>query len=117
MAADESSIRYDLKDKSHKTVDAAMLAPSGVAIYEECLQLARFLIEKNIAYGDSALSPVRMFSTASPEEQLRVRIDDKLSRLSHWPGKADAPIKEDAVLDLLGYLVLLRIATVDKVEL
>lgn len=38
-------------------------------------------------------------------EQLNVRIDDKLSRLAH--GSAD---DEDAEWDLLGYLVLKRIA-------
>ena len=60
---------------------------------------------KNQAYGNSALDPVRVFSKASVEEQLLVRIDDKLSRLAR--GHAAG---EDVVKDLLGYLVLLRIA-------
>jgi len=64
------------------------------------------LIAKNKAYGNSALEPVRVFSTADPVEQIRVRIDDKLSRL-----KSSAVDNEDTVLDLMGYLVLLRIAT------
>ena len=38
-------------------------------------------------------------------EQIRVRIDDKLSRLAR--GQAAG---EDVVLDLIGYLVLLRVA-------
>ena len=63
------------------------------------------LVEKNRAYGDSALNPVRVFSTADPREQLRVRIDDTLSRLAR--GKAAG---EDTVKDLLGYLVLLLIS-------
>ena len=63
------------------------------------------LIEKNIAYGDSALNPLRVLSKASAEEQLRVRIDDKLSRLARG---SDAG--EDTIKDLIGYLVLLRIA-------
>jgi len=75
-------------------------------IMDECVALASMLIEKNAAYGDSALNPVRVFSRADPVEQLRVRIDDKLSRLMR--GSAAG---EDVVLDLLGYLVLLRIAT------
>ena len=57
------------------------------------------------AYGDSAFDPVRIFSQADPVEQIRVRIDDKLSRLGR--GKAAG---EDVEQDLLGYLVLLRIA-------
>ena len=63
------------------------------------------LIAKNKAYGNSALDPVRIFSTAPTAEQIRVRIDDKLSRLAR--GHAAG---EDVTKDLLGYLVLLRIA-------
>lgn len=63
------------------------------------------LMVKNAAYGDSALSPVRVFSRADRVEQLRVRLDDKLSRLAR--GSAAG---EDTVLDILGYLVLLRVA-------
>lgn len=64
------------------------------------------LIAKNIAYGDSALDPVRIFSKTNPIEQILVRIDDKLSRFSRgtdYPGDND-------VDDLIGYLVLLKIA-------
>ena len=64
------------------------------------------LIEKNAAYGNSALDPVRVFSKASPEEQLLVRIDDKISRIQRGHEYAD----EDTVKDLIGYLVLLTIA-------
>jgi hypothetical protein len=60
---------------------------------------------ENIAYGNSALDPVRCFSKADPVEQIKVRIDDKLSRLmrGHDAG-------EDTITDLIGYLVLLKIA-------
>lgn len=71
-----------------------------------CVDLAILLKEKNAAYGDSALSPVRVFSSADACEQLRVRIDDKLSRIQH--GKA---MGEDTLTDLIGYLILLKIAT------
>lgn len=80
-------------------------APLGEDILDECLGIATMLIEKNRAYGNSALKPVRIFSQASSEEQLLVRIDDKLSRLAR--GSAAG---EDVVADLIGYLVLLRIA-------
>jgi hypothetical protein len=66
--------------------------------------LETFLTLKNEAYGDSALNPVRIFSSANPIEQLNVRIDDKLSRI------ANGDDSEDAELDLIGYLVLKRIA-------
>lgn len=74
-------------------------------IQGECDSIAAMLIEKNAAYGDSALNPVRIFSRASTTEQLKVRLDDKLSRLAR--GSAAG---EDVTLDTIGYLVLLRIA-------
>jgi hypothetical protein len=69
--------------------------------------IEELLIVKNRAYGDSALSPRRIFSKASTTEQLLVRIDDKLSRIA-TTGMAAAD--EDTLLDLIGYLVLLRIS-------
>jgi len=69
-------------------------------------QLDNMLREKNRKYGDAALNPKRIFSRASAVEQIKVRIDDKLSRLVNEQADED----EDVVWDLLGYLVLLRIA-------
>lgn len=69
-------------------------------------EIEAFLIEKNHAYGDSAIDPVRIFSRASNVEQLLVRIDDKLSRVA----RGSEIVGDDTVLDLIGYLVLLRIA-------
>lgn len=68
--------------------------------------LAAVLIAKNRKYGDSALNPKRVFSRASAVEQLKVRLDDKISRLMNQQSDED----EDVELDLMGYLVLLRIA-------
>ena len=68
--------------------------------------LKELLVTKNNKYGNSALEPVRVFSKASTVEQLLVRIDDKLSRLKTQHVDED----EDIVDDLLGYLVLLKIA-------
>jgi hypothetical protein len=76
-------------------------------IAAECDALKQLLLEKNAKYGDSALSPSRIFSKASAVEQLLVRIDDKLSRIrTSGPSGPD----EDTVQDLMGYLVLYRIA-------
>lgn len=68
-------------------------------------EVSDLLIRKNAAYGNSAMEPLRVFSKADADEAIRVRIDDKLSRLRN--GTKD---DEDTVLDLMGYLVLLRIA-------
>jgi len=74
-------------------------------IAEECENLARLLLAKNRAYGNSALDPVRIFSKADTIEQIKVRLDDKLSRLSRGESAG-----EDVEQDLLGYLILLRVA-------
>ena len=74
-------------------------------IIEVCHEVADMLLAKNEAYGDSAIAPVRIFSKADPLEQIRVRIDDKLSRIAR--GKAAG---EDVELDLIGYLILMRVA-------
>lgn len=76
-------------------------------ITAECNAIKGMLLAKNAAYGDSALSPRRTFSRADAIEQLKVRIDDKLSRVATM---GPEPTIEDTVADLIGYLVLLRIA-------
>jgi hypothetical protein len=79
--------------------------PAAFEILGVCMELAVFLMDKNQKYGDSALDPVRIMSESDPTEQIKVRMDDKLSRLyrGHTGG-------EDAVKDLVGYWVLLRVA-------
>lgn len=77
-------------------------------IAEICDQIKELLLEKNRSYGDSALNPTRVFSKASTVEQLFVRIDDKLSRISRGNGLLDKD--EDVINDLIGYLVLTKIA-------
>ena len=78
-------------------------------IRAECGRIADMLAEKKRRYGNSALAPLRIFSQASTVEQLLVRIDDKLSRIRTMGCKDIAP-DEDTVSDLMGYLVLLKIA-------
>lgn len=73
----------------------------------ECSAVAEMLKSKNQAYGNSALDPLRVFSQADAVEQIRVRIDDKLSRIKRGRGEE----QEDVICDLLGYLILLRIAS------
>ena len=73
-----------------------------------CDSIKNMLLEKNMAYGDSALNPCRIFSSASITEQLLVRIDDKLNRVKQGSGLFGGG--EDVITDLIGYLVLLRIA-------
>lgn len=67
--------------------------------------VADMLEQKAVQYGDSAGQPVRMFSSADMIEQLKVRADDKLSRLTRGTSGG-----EDAVKDLVGYIALLAAA-------
>lgn len=79
-----------------------------VLIIKECENIKALLLQKNKEYGDSAINPVRIFSSCDTLEQINIRLDDKLSRIKNKGGKE---IKEDTVLDLIGYLILRRIAT------
>lgn len=65
-------------------------------------QVSNMLKEKNRKYGNSIIKPVRIFSKASVGEQIRVRIDDKLSRLV----RGDGNNTEDTRMDLIGYLII-----------
>lgn len=87
-------------------------APSGPAIFETCLSICIMLLKKNIAYGNSAIEPIGIFSEGSALEQIKVRIDDKLNRIRNaqsYPGDND-------IDDLIGYLVLLKIAMNNEEE-
>ena len=64
------------------------------------------LVEKNKAYGDSAIDPIRIFSKADNLEQIYIRIDDKLSRVK----RGHEYLGDDTIKDLIGYLVLLLVA-------
>lgn len=82
------------------------LTRSQEMIENECRNIGAFLIEKNRKYGDSAINPTRIFSRADAIEQINTRIDDKLSRIANRQDDED----EDVDLDLIGYLILRRVA-------
>lgn len=82
-------------------------SPLEVEIRARCAQLAEFLVAKNRAYGNAAAEPVRVFSSASPIDGLRLRMDDKLSRIARGR-RHDATDEtvDDTKRDLAGYLIL-----------
>lgn len=88
----------------------SQVTQSQIDIATVCDELKELLLEKNRKYGDSALNPVRVFSQASTVEQLKVRMDDKLSRLRNAQDDED----EDVVSDLIGYLILLKVAQMQQ---
>jgi len=88
---------------------------SQYQIAKACDDVKSLLLEKNKKYGDSALNPTRIFSKSSPVEQLLVRIDDKLNRIEKGAGLLAND--EDVVQDLIGYLILLKIALKENNDL
>lgn len=78
-------------------------APAGKEILNVCIDIAAFLAGKNIAYGNSALNPLRVFAKGiDPKQQILVRIDDKLNRALQGTEYAG----DDTLKDLLGYIIL-----------
>ena len=75
-------------------------------VYQVLSEITEMLIAKNQKYGNSAIEPLGIFSDLSPEEWLKVRIDDKLKRIKN--GSLDKD-DEDVINDLIGYLILLKI--------
>lgn len=106
-----------IDDKTNFTWDEAMkitvvseqlklnsLTETQQKISDICDNLKKFLIEKNKRYGNSALEPVRAFSKLEGNEQIKVRLDDKISRLV-----MGNELKKNDVIDFVGYLILLLI--------
>lgn len=88
---------------------------TATRIEEECAEIANLLKEKNRAYGNSALEPLCVMTSGSALELIAVRIDDKLSRIRNQGGLVKClsdggPREEDTVRDLIGYLILAKIA-------
>jgi hypothetical protein len=87
-----------------------MITQSQQDISQICDAICELLLEKNRKYGDSALNPIRVFSKASTLEQIKVRLDDKLSRLKNAQEDED----EDVTSDLIGYLILYKVALMQQ---
>lgn len=75
------------------------------AIIDECKKIENMLLGKNRKYGNSAFTPVSVFSKATPNERINARMDDKLARIISRQDDED----EDPELDLIGYLILKRV--------
>lgn len=84
----------------NSTADYSMNTRDGIECI--CRSISKVLVEKNRRYGDSAVAPVRIFSKAEKCEQLRVRLDDKLSRIAN--GEV---LRKNDMADLIGYCVLM----------
>lgn len=104
-------IQYKYEDKLFDTptklepVDYGPPKPSREAQITSILDsMGELLITKNKRYGDSALTPLGIFSKKNAEASICTRLDDKLSRI-----KNSNVIRKNDVSDIMGYLVLLCI--------
>ena len=68
-------------------------------------ELIEHVISKNRKYGNSALNPIRIMSTADKLEQLYIRLDDKFNRLINRQNDDD----EDLPFDVAGYFILIYV--------
>lgn len=82
--------QYIMSEETEKNIDIV------------CAALAEMLRTKNRKYGDSALSPIHVFSKAPAGDQLRTRLDDKVSRVMN-----SDEVRKNDIADIMGYLVLL----------
>ena len=76
-------------------------------IKQKCQQLEDLLVKKNSAYGNSALEPLGVFSSANASSGIKIRLDDKLKRIANAGLVEDT---EDTLIDIAGYIILLMIA-------
>jgi hypothetical protein len=91
-----------MEDKNEEEI---MLTESQIAIIACMDSMKEFLLEKNRRYGDSALHPKRVFSKATTDEQILVRLDDKISRIQN-----SDELRKNDICDAIGYLTLLCVA-------
>lgn len=71
-----------------------------------CSDIADLLIKKNKSYGNSALEPINCFYKGDASTAIKVRIDDKLSRIM----RGHEFQGDDTIDDLIGYLVLYKVS-------
>lgn len=88
LSLDDNTVKTDFQDSLSNVLTGLYL----------------FLSTKNKNYGNSALSPVRVFSKAEPEDGILQRMDDKLSRI-----KNSTNLRKNDIVDLMGYLAILCI--------
>lgn len=101
--------QYDSKTTQRKHNEAIQptLVQNQKLIAEVFDEMKTLVLQKNNQYGDSVLDPKRYFSSAPTDEQIKVRIDDKLNRLVL--GNDSLESDDDIIKDLIGYLTLLLV--------
>ena len=99
--------QYNSKMKEANEKVQPSLIQNQKLISEVFNEMKELVLSKNRQYGDSVLDPKRYFSTAPTDEQIKVRIDDKINRLVL--GNDSLESDDDIIKDLIGYLTLLLV--------
>ncbi len=100
-----SELLWDEGGKWDTLTALAKEAPAGAEILVAGLDVVEMLLAKNISYSNSAMEPLNILSNATPEEQIKMHIDNKLTRLKHQKEFQN----EDSLKDLAGYVILLMV--------
>lgn len=74
-------------------------------IIEVTQAMQELLLEKNKRYGDAAVNPTKVFSKLDGADSIKIRLDDKLSRVRN-----SLEVRTNDVCDIIGYLTLLLVA-------
>jgi len=74
-------------------------------IIEICDGMKDLLLYKNQKYGDSALSPKRIFYKGDSADSIKIRLDDKLGRVINCN-----ETRINDVADIIGYCTLLLVS-------
>ena len=89
---------------NQRGTDQQLIAETGVSIVE-------LLIRKNTDYGSSAWTPPILAPGVDPDTAMRVRMSDKLARITQILASASDPLVNESIDetfgDLAGYLILL----------
>jgi len=89
------------------------ITPYQIKISEKCDGIKKVLLSKNKRYGNSSLDPINVFDLPR-ESKIESRISDKLSRMKAMQNNKESSSYKDAVLDLIGYLILYHIALTEN---
>jgi len=92
-------------------VEPEVTSVTSDLIRMECNYIEGLLLSKNRKYGDSALRNGYPFNIP-PVTAIKARINDKIARLNSNTLEED----EDVTADLIGYLILLRVAQKHEIE-
>lgn len=75
--------------------------------------LSEFMLKKNTNYANAVYEPQGVFSQQPPDEQMKIRLDDKIKRIQNMLSNPDLDCGDESVIDtmddMIAYLTYIRI--------